>query len=149
MFTLVGIFILNKPIPLEIAIPLCEAVCRFLLSCGGNYERVTAELQQKLLLCIASRQFIIKIRGDDIKYFCCWFKLDKERAEMVRDRVLPTDVFNGDIVYISEIASTEGMREIVKRLYKLNPEAKEVFWHRPVKGDKVFHFKVRGNGYGR
>lgn len=141
-----------KPLPIDTACLVCDMVCDFLIECGGSYKRVTPSLQEKILVCLASRQFIIKVRDGQVKQFACWFRINEDDVDDVVNRILPLDVFTGNIVYVSEIGNMEGKRgmcEIAQRMRKMNPDAKEVFWHRPVKGDKVFHFKVRGNGYGR
>lgn len=135
----------RKPLPLDLACALCNIICDFLVSCGGNYHRVTATLQEKVLLCLASRQFVIKIKDNDIKYFCCWFRVDEEGMDCLKERILPTNVFEGDRVYICELGLSKGqsIKEVINRLYKQNPDAKEAFWHRPRKQDRVFQFKLR------
>lgn len=122
---------------------LCGMICDFLVSCGGPYKEVTGDMQRKILVCIASRQFIIKIRDGKIRYFACWLKVKPENIEMVKERVLPYDVFTGSIMYVAEAANRDGKRgmaEMVRRIRAAGKGMQGVFWHRPSKEDTVYHF---------
>jgi len=101
-------------------------------------------MQESVLACLASRQFIIRIDGKgDIQYFACWFKIHPDDVEGMKERVRPYDVYTGSVMYVVEAGNKLGKRGMVEMVKKIRAKAegmKGVFWHRPTKQDKVFDF---------
>jgi hemolysin-activating ACP:hemolysin acyltransferase len=133
-----------KIIPFLIAEQLCDKICHFLLAMGGAYHKLTGEMQENILVCLASRQFVIRIDGKGyIQYFACWFKIHPDDVEGMKERVRPYDVYTGSVMYVVEAGNKLGKRGMVEMVKKIRAKAegmKGVFWHRPTKQDKVFDF---------
>lgn len=143
-----------KILPVEIAVPLCDRICDFLMSCGGAYHKLTGTMQETILACLASRQFIIRIDGKgDIQYFACWFKLKPEDVEGMKERVRPYDIYSGSYMYVVEAGNKmgkKGMADMVKKIRARAEGMQGVFWHRPTKKDKIYDFPSQKGGiYGR
>lgn len=140
-----------KILPFEIAEKLCDRICNFLVEMGGPYKEITGRMQDNVLVCLASRQFVIRILGTgDIQYFACWFKIKPEDVEGMKERVKPYDVYTGTVMYVVEAGNRMGKRGMAEMVRKIRGRAegmKGVFWHRPTKADQVFDFpSQKGKG---
>lgn len=109
----------------------------FLLSMGGNYtEARIPDLQEILMLALATRQFVIKIdAAGEIQYFACWWFCEDDEVDDVLDfknRTMPEDITTGRNSYVAEVASRGNAREMIKRIEKAikRPEGRS-FWHKP------------------
>jgi hypothetical protein len=132
-----------KPLPFPVVSRLCDEIYDFLLECGGAYKDINGHTQENIIVALASRQFLIKITQEGIRYFICWYRLKPEDVEGMKERVKPVDIYTGSVMYVAEIGNKDGkqgMAEICKRLRAAGKGMKGIFWHRPEKEDRVFDF---------
>lgn len=141
------------PLPLEIVDSLSVRIFAFLQSLSGTYKNITVLTQQSIIVCLMSRQFVIRIKDGEIQYFVCWFKIKPEEVEGMKERVRPVDIYSGSYMYVVEAGNKmgkRGMAEMVKKIRAKAEGMQGVFWHRPAKADKVFDFPSQKGGiYGR
>ncbi len=122
---------------------LCDRICDFLVKQGGPYHYVTRRLQENVIVCLASNQFVIEIDGGDIQFFAAYFRIRPEDVEGMAEHIRPVDVYTGSIMYVVECgnkAGKRGMTEICKRLRVKGSGMKGIFWHRQAKADKLHYF---------
>ena len=139
------------PLPFEKATVLCDRICAFLLECGPPYGTITAEVESNILGAIASKQFVIKIKEGEIRYFAGYFKVKPEHVDLISQRTIPAgyDLFQGSIMYVTEAANKDGrkgMAEIIRRLRKKATGMQGVFWHRPKHDDKIMWYPRQRGG---
>ena len=122
---------------------LCTRICNFLHSFGGVYENITPNVEKSILQALASGNYVMKEDERGILYFASYWRVHPEDVEKIKHRQTPTDIRRGSVVYVSEAGNRmgkPGMAEIVRRLREQAVGMKGLFWHRPAKGDKVYHF---------
>lgn len=113
---------------------LCDDVLAFLLSTGGAYAEINSEIELNVLECVTLGQYVWT--GD---CFLCWWKIQPEDIENLKQRIKPTDRINGSVLYVVECACTGNLRQVIKKVRsKVNGQG--VLWHRPMKQDKVYYF---------
>jgi hypothetical protein len=122
---------------------LGDRICAFLLSCGGSYKRMTGEVQENVFYSLGSGQYVMKEESGEIVYFASYWKIQPQDVEGVMARIKPVDLSHGTVMYVTEAGNKDGKRgmaEIIKRLREQAEGMKGLFWHRPAKKDKVYHF---------
>ena len=118
-------------------------VLDFLVDCGGPYKDGIGQwTTYSVFYCLGAKQFVIKIVDKKIKWFACYWKISKNEIEAVSERMRPADLTHGDTMYVVACGCKDraGLAEIRKELRKKGVGCQGVFWHRPVKEDKVFYF---------
>jgi hypothetical protein len=126
------------------ALALGDKICDFLISCGGPYKEINGEIQFNVMYALGSQQFIMREEDGEILYFVCWWRVQPEDVENVTERIRPIDLSHGSVLYITEAGNKlgpRGMAEIRKRIRAAaGGDAQGVFWHRPIKNDKILSF---------
>lgn len=113
-----------------------EEICSFLVSCGGPYATLTNEVIKNVYWSLGTGHYV----WEPDQYFACYWKIDPADVESVKQRVKPADVTHGTVMYVAEAASKVGLSAMIKRLRKQAGGMHGLFWHRPVKHDKVYEF---------
>ena len=125
----------------------------FLETCGGPFSTGINEFTEYgVWYCLGSKQYVIDFNEDgSIKYFACFFKIDKNEISNIENRVRPEDLSHGNTMYVLACACTDkkGLAEIRKRLRVLGQGLSGVLWHRPKKADRLLYFPhQKGAVYG-
>lgn len=131
---------------------LFEMICQGLIESGGPYkEPLSVRTQENILIALAHGNFVIKIRSWQVRWFAAFWRVAPRDIDKVRQRTAEIDRMNGTAIYVCEAMNKDGikgMTEIRKAIRKKAGDAKGVFWHRPVKQDKVFNFpRQKGDSY--
>lgn len=135
-----------SPPPFEVADKLASEIISFLLECGGVYDQEYPRVYENLFFAIATGQFFYKRNC----YFVCYWRVQPNDVENVKNRVEINNKTHGPIMYVVE-CGMEGryMKEMISRLRKKAKGMKGVFWHRPAKNDAVFDYpSQKGENYG-
>lgn len=119
--------------PFEEAERLFFEIRDFLISCGGDYSdfgRFDEDLH--ILTCLAANQYL----WEPNRYFVCWWMLDKNDMQLVKQHRLPGSITTGSNMWILECGCKQGMRELVRSIRKHGKQG--VHWHRANKGMRDF-----------
>lgn len=120
-----------------------QEIIDFLTDCGGPYSDGVGNFTvYSIFYCLGSLQYVIKKDESGIKWFACYWKIDKTDIESVKERMRPADISYGDTVYVVACGckDKDGLKEIRRAIREKSKGCQGVFWHRPVKEDKVFYF---------
>lgn len=129
---------------------LCGRIIAFLRSLGGPYpEMDEGYLQRVVLECLATRQFVLRIDREGIRYFACWWWLDRERLDAFlsddpEQRVFPDDIRSGPFFYVVEVGSRgeDGdARQMIRRLRNAAKGMQESYWHQAHRNHRVCRWK--------
>jgi hypothetical protein len=107
----------------EEANALLDEVIAFLLTTGGPYQRTSVRLETIIMDCIGSGQFIIE-RGTagQITTALFYWLIHPEDMPIDIDHE-PRDHYHGLIMYVAELASTGGRKELHQTMKKLRQKA--------------------------
>lgn len=122
---------------------LGDRICAFILSCGGAYTGLNAEIERSVFYALGSNQYILKEDNGEIIYFASYWKIHQADVQAVMGRVLPGDVSHGSVLYVTEAACRGGRKETAEMIRRLREQAAPfhgAFWHRPAKADQIYHF---------
>lgn len=90
----------------EQADKLCDEIVDFLRRSGGYYQQMDEYigiLQTNVLLCLATRQFILhRNEIGSITGFICWWYIKPEDITYIRSFKRPSDITSGDLMYVVE-----------------------------------------------
>jgi hypothetical protein len=128
------------------ALNLGDKICDFLVSCGGAYNRLTQAMQWNVFFALGSGQYALKEENGEVVCFISFWRIHHADVESVAERVKPLDLVRGPVVYISEMGNKgtrKDMADIITEVRELVPKAEGVFWHRPAKGDRLYHFPLQ------
>lgn len=96
---------------LDEANALTDEVTDFLLSCGGIYGQLTGTLQEEVLFCLATGQYLLERSIDGaICHFLCYWKVAPADVELIQDGVMPQERVSGSVLYIVEHGNKTGLR---------------------------------------
>lgn len=121
-------------------INLGERICDFMLRRGGAYATFNPELEYNVYHALGTGNFVLGEDGDgQITYFACFWCIHPGDVDKIKNRVKPSDVTTGSVMYVAEAASSVGLAVVARALRKKGVGMKGVFWHRPAREDRVFH----------
>lgn len=112
-------------------------------SAGGAYATVGGEVERNILEALATGQFVTRIKNGEMLYFVSYWLIDPAEVANIAERIRPADTCHGTTMYVNEaanLAGRQGMAEIVKRLRKQAAQAQGLYWHRPIKQDRLYSF---------
>lgn len=115
-------------------------ICDFMLRQGGAYATYTPELEFNIYYALGTGNYVLGVSSDGrIEFFACFWRIRPEDVVDVKRRVKPAELVKGSVMYVTEAASTVGLAPVVRALRDKGAGMKGVFWHRPARGDRVFH----------
>ena len=77
---------------------LFNEVMGFLQECGGPYKEIEGYVQEHVISCLATGQFLYS----KDRYFVCWWLVTKEGLKDIENHLRPDVLTNGEIMYIPE-----------------------------------------------
>jgi hypothetical protein len=128
--------LMYHPPPICLTLMLVFEIHDFLQECGGIYQNKTARVEENLILCISTGQFLWK-KGE---YFVGYWKVNKGDIDGLFEEIRPSDICSGSSMYVVECGckNRKGMVEIVRKLRKAGKGLKGVYWNREGKTPKLF-----------
>jgi hemolysin-activating ACP:hemolysin acyltransferase len=131
---------------------LCARIIAFLRGLGGPYTEMAEDyLQWAVLSALATGQYVLRIDRRGIRYFACYWMLDREdlAAFLPTDphqRVRPEKIVGGSLMYVAEVGSRGepgDAREMIRRLRQREERhgSKGVYWHQPHRAHRVCTWK--------
>lgn len=118
--------------PAEVHI-LGDQICDFMES---EYGPLQASVVYNIFWALGTGHYV----WEEDQYFACWWRIEPEDVQDVKDRIKPLDIAHGSVMYVAEMASTVGVAKVVQAIRKQATGMKGVFWHRPAKKDKIYNF---------
>ncbi|KAB0668940.1 hypothetical protein F6V30_13970 [Oryzomonas sagensis] len=109
----------------EAAEALRQEIMEFMQSCGGIYEGYSRRLEERVIISLASDQYILyRDAAGKIEHYLCYWKVRSDEIQDVLDGVTPVDIYYGSVLFVAEHGNKAGMKSMRRAIRELRHRAK-------------------------